>query len=72
MPDGALVDKLLLLLGQLLGAGLDGLVEGEDLGRQLDGALADFLQLVDRMEELLVLGEADILDFGFAIFGVVV
>ena len=70
LADGPRVDQGLLLLRQLLGARLDGLVQFEDLGGQGDGALADVLELVDRAQELLVLGQADPLDVGLAIVGI--
>lgn len=71
LADGTLVDQALLLLGQLLGAGLDGLVQLEDLGGEVDGALADLLQLADGVQELLVLGQADVLNLRLALLGVV-
>ena len=70
LADGAGVDQGLLLLRQLFGARLDGLVQLEDLGGQGDGALADVLELVDGAQELLVLGQADPLDVGLAVVGV--
>lgn len=71
LADSALVDQTLLLLGQLLRAGLNGLVQLENLGGEVDRALADLLQLADGVQELLVLGQADVLDLGFALLGVV-
>lgn len=51
---------------------MDGLVQLEDLGGEVDGALADLLQLADGVQELLVLGQADVLDLGLALLGVVI
>lgn len=61
----------MFLLGQLLCAGLNRLVQGQNFGRQLDGALADLLELVDGAEEFLMFRETNILNLSLAVFSVV-
>ncbi|KAK1236812.1 hypothetical protein MKX07_005931 [Trichoderma sp. CBMAI-0711] len=64
------IDKSALLVSKLLGTCLDRLVELENLGGEVHGAFADLLQPVNRVEELLVLGQSDPLNVCLAILGV--
>lgn len=70
LTDGLCIDQCAFLLGKLLSASLDGLVEFEDFASQCDGALPNMLQSCDRIEKFLVLGKTNSFNIGFAILGI--
>ena len=60
------IDECSFLLGQLLSAALNGLVEFENLGGQRDTAFANVLKPADGIEKLFVFCETNTFDVGFS------
>jgi hypothetical protein len=68
LADCLSIHKSALLFSELLGARLNRLIELQNLGGQGDSALPNMLKAIHRIEKLFMLGKADALDLGFAVF----